>query len=154
MGASDVINYRDNPQWGDKVLALTGGRGADIVVEVGGPEHPAPIDPRLPRGRSHRADGRADRLRGDIPTVELMRKQQSPAGPDRGQPQRPAGHGTRARTIRLKPVIDSQYPLEQIAAAFEHQKAGRHFGKVCLSFDHLISTPGSSSMPSRCSSSP
>ena len=33
-----------------------------------------------------------------------------------------------------RPVIDSSYPLEQIADAFAHQKAGKHFGKVCLSF--------------------
>ena len=33
-----------------------------------------------------------------------------------------------------KPVIDSRYPLEQIAAAFAHQQSGQHFGKICLSY--------------------
>jgi NADPH:quinone reductase-like Zn-dependent oxidoreductase len=33
-----------------------------------------------------------------------------------------------------KPVIDSRYPLEQMVAAFEHQAAGRHFGKICLEY--------------------
>ena len=37
LGADAVINYQDTPQWGDAVLAATDGRGADIVVEVGGP---------------------------------------------------------------------------------------------------------------------
>jgi NADPH:quinone reductase-like Zn-dependent oxidoreductase len=37
LGASDVINYRDKPDWAADVQKLTGGRGADIVVEVGGP---------------------------------------------------------------------------------------------------------------------
>ena len=31
-----------------------------------------------------------------------------------------------------KPVIDSRYPLEHMVAAFEHQAAGRHFGKIGL----------------------
>ena len=37
LGADQVINYKDQPEWGDAVLAATDGRGADIVVEVGGP---------------------------------------------------------------------------------------------------------------------
>src|SRR6202030_4040298 len=37
MGVDDVIDTRDSPNWGDKVRALTGRRGVDRVVEVGGP---------------------------------------------------------------------------------------------------------------------
>ena len=37
LGADEVINYSDIPQWGDRVKELTGGRGVDRVVEVGGP---------------------------------------------------------------------------------------------------------------------
>ena len=32
----------------------------------------------------------------------------------------------------LKPVIDSSYPLEQLADAFRHQESQRHFDKICL----------------------
>src|SRR6202521_2276261 len=37
MGVGEVIDTRDLPEWGDKVRELTGGRGVDRVVEVGGP---------------------------------------------------------------------------------------------------------------------
>jgi alcohol dehydrogenase len=37
LGAADVVNYVDDPQWGRSVRTLTGGRGVDRVVEVGGP---------------------------------------------------------------------------------------------------------------------
>src|SRR6202049_375386 len=37
MGVGEVIDTRDSPDWGDKVRELTGGRGVDRVVEVGGP---------------------------------------------------------------------------------------------------------------------
>src|ERR1700674_4162573 len=37
MGVDEVIDTRDSPDWGDKVRELTGGRGVDRVVEVGGP---------------------------------------------------------------------------------------------------------------------
>ena len=36
LGASDGIDYRATPEWQDAVRDLTGGRGVDHVVEVGG----------------------------------------------------------------------------------------------------------------------
>jgi NADPH:quinone reductase-like Zn-dependent oxidoreductase len=36
LGADATINYRTHPQWSDEVLRLTAGRGADLVVEIGG----------------------------------------------------------------------------------------------------------------------
>ena len=38
IGAHDGINYRSNPDWSSAVLALTDGRGADHIIEVGGPQ--------------------------------------------------------------------------------------------------------------------
>jgi NADPH:quinone reductase-like Zn-dependent oxidoreductase len=37
LGASEVINYRQTPDWDEKVRQLTDGRGVDCVVEIGGP---------------------------------------------------------------------------------------------------------------------
>jgi len=36
LGARDGINYRSTPEWSKRVLELTGGHGADIIVDVGG----------------------------------------------------------------------------------------------------------------------
>jgi NADPH:quinone reductase-like Zn-dependent oxidoreductase len=36
MGAMDLINYKTTPEWADEVLKLTGGKGVDLVIEVGG----------------------------------------------------------------------------------------------------------------------
>ncbi|QIL79727.1 NAD(P)-dependent alcohol dehydrogenase [Diaphorobacter sp. HDW4A] len=134
MGASDVINYHDNPKWGDEVLKRTNGRGVDIVVEVGGPST-LPQSIRACRVGGHIAlMGVLTGFAGDIPTVELMRKQQTLQGLIVGSRQDQEDMVRALERFDWKPVIDSQYPLEQIAAAFEHQKAGKHFGKVCLSF--------------------
>src|ERR1700678_2441976 len=38
LGADETINYRKNPDWEKDVLRLTGGKGVDIVLEVGGGE--------------------------------------------------------------------------------------------------------------------
>lgn len=36
LGASELINYRTTPDWANEVLSLTGGKGADLVCDVGG----------------------------------------------------------------------------------------------------------------------
>jgi NADPH:quinone reductase-like Zn-dependent oxidoreductase len=37
LGASEVINYTETSNWDEKARELTGGRGVDCVVEIGGP---------------------------------------------------------------------------------------------------------------------
>ncbi|CNI38958.1 Zinc-binding dehydrogenase [Yersinia thracica] len=37
LGADEVINYVQHPEWNEEVLRLTAGRGVNRVVEVGGP---------------------------------------------------------------------------------------------------------------------
>jgi D-arabinose 1-dehydrogenase-like Zn-dependent alcohol dehydrogenase len=32
----------------------------------------------------------------------------------------------------VRPVIDSTFPLEGLADAYRHLKAGGHFGKICV----------------------
>ena len=36
LGADETVNYRTDPDWEKAVLALTDGRGVDLVLEVGG----------------------------------------------------------------------------------------------------------------------
>jgi NADPH:quinone reductase-like Zn-dependent oxidoreductase len=36
-GATHLINYRETPDWHEQVMRLTGGRGAEHVLDIGGP---------------------------------------------------------------------------------------------------------------------
>ena len=48
LGASEVIDYTETPNWDEKVLELTNTRGVDCVVEIGGPQRrPAPASSRI-----------------------------------------------------------------------------------------------------------
>jgi NADPH:quinone reductase-like Zn-dependent oxidoreductase len=38
--------------------------------------------------------------------------------------------------MRFKPVIDSVYPMHDLANAFRYEKAGRHFGKIVLTIQN------------------
>jgi len=37
LGASEVLNYTQTPDWDEKARELTDDRGVDCVVEIGGP---------------------------------------------------------------------------------------------------------------------
>jgi len=37
LGATHLVNYRTTPEWDEQVKRLTGGRGADLIVDLGGP---------------------------------------------------------------------------------------------------------------------
>ena len=54
LGADHVIDYKADAAWGDSARAWTGGRGVDIVIEVGGPgtfDHTS-LKPTNPHGLS------------------------------------------------------------------------------------------------------
>ncbi|OBA78394.1 hypothetical protein A9W99_24560 [Mycobacterium sp. 1164966.3] len=38
LGATHLVNYRTNPEWDVEVRRITSGRGADLVVDLGGPD--------------------------------------------------------------------------------------------------------------------
>ncbi|MEG0921873.1 MAG: NAD(P)-dependent alcohol dehydrogenase [Comamonas sp.] len=134
LGADLVINYQDTPDWGDAVLAATDGRGAHIVVEVGGPATlPQSIRACAPGGHIALI-GVLTGFAGDVPTVELMCKQQTLKGLIVGSREQQQDMVRALENFGWRPVVDSNYPLAQIADAFAHQKAGKHFGKICLEF--------------------
>lgn len=134
LGADIVINYKDTPEWGNAVLAATGGHGADIVVEVGGPGTLAQSIRAAAPGGHIALIGVLTGFAGSIPTAELMVKQLALQGLVVGSREQQQDMVRALELFGWKPMIDSSYPLERMADAFAHQAAGRHFGKVCLTY--------------------
>lgn len=134
LGADVVINYVQTPEWGDAVCAATGGHGADIVVEVGGP-NTLPQSIRACAVGGHIAlMGVLTGMAGQIPTVELMVKQQILQGLIVGNREQQQDMVRALEQWGWKPMIDRSYPLEEIAEAFRYQQSGQHFGKICLQY--------------------
>lgn len=134
LGADHVINYRTTEEWGRKVRELTGGRGADVVVEVGGP---ATLGQSITACRiaGHIAligvlTGRS----GEIPTAALMARQQRLQGLIVGSRRHQQDFVRALEATGLRPVIDRSFALGEIADAFRHEESGAHFGKICLEF--------------------
>lgn len=134
LGADHTINYKAEPEWGKKVKALTDGQGVDHVIEVGGPGTlPQSID-AVRIGGHISLIGVLTGRGGEVPTAKLMAKQARLQGLIVGSRihQQEMVRGIEASGVR--PIIDSTFKLEEIADAFRHEEAGRHFGKICLSF--------------------
>jgi len=134
LGADHTINYREESEWGKKVQELTRGRGADHVIEVGGPGTlPQSID-AVAIGGHISLIGVLTGRGGDIPTSKLMAKQARLQGLIVGSRRHQIEMILALETTGIKPVVDCSFALDRIADAFRHQESGKHFGKICLEF--------------------
>jgi NADPH:quinone reductase-like Zn-dependent oxidoreductase len=135
LGADHTINYKTTPEWGRAVQELTGGAGADFIMEVGG-------------GGTLEQSLHAIAIGGHIAIIGVV------AG--RGAPEQLVGYliGTGARLQgvfvgsrtmfeamcqaielhRIAPVVDKVYPWTEVRAALEAMQKGEHFGKIVLEF--------------------
>ncbi|MFG6178503.1 NAD(P)-dependent alcohol dehydrogenase [Halomonas sp. THAF12] len=134
LGAEHVIHYRDEPEWGRKVKELTGGAGVDHVIEVGGPGTLPQSIEAVRIGGHISLIGVLTGRGGEVPTAKLMAKQARLQGLIVGSRRHQMEMIRAIEASDLRPVIDREFALEEIAEAFRHQEAGRHFGKICLTW--------------------
>lgn len=132
MGADETINYRTTESWGDAVLDLTGGRGVDHVLEVGGPATLAQSVNAVRAGGIVHLIGALSGWAGDIPTHRFLLKQVRMQGILVGSRRHQREMVRACEETGLRPVIDTTFPLADLADAFRHELAGKHFGKICV----------------------
>lgn len=132
LGADHLINYRRDPQWAARVLEITGGRGVDHVMEVGGPDTLGRSIEACRIGGHIAFVGILTGLAGPVPTARFMLRQQRVQGLLVGSRRQQLEMLRGIDAIGLKPVIDRGFPLEGLADAFRFQQAGGHFGKICV----------------------
>jgi NADPH:quinone reductase-like Zn-dependent oxidoreductase len=132
LGADHVINYKQHENWGEVVRKLTGGRGVDHVIEVGGPGT-LPQSITACRVGGHIAlIGVLTGVAGTVPTAMMMGRHQKLQGLVVGSRQQQMEMVRAIEAAKVKPIIDRVYPLGELAAAFQHEEKGAHFGKICI----------------------
>ncbi len=141
LGATHAINYRED-DFVSEVRRITGGSGVDIVLDmVGGDYLARNIDCLAEEGRHVSiAVQRGPTAQINIANVMVRRLMLT------GSTLRPRSVAFKsmvaeeiARTVwpavgegRLRPVIDSVFPLDQAADAHRRMEAGEHVGKIVL----------------------
>ncbi len=132
LGADYLINYRKVANWGEVARELTGGRGVDHVVEVGGP---ATLNQSMLAARvgGHLSIiGILTGIGGELSVVTALIKQLRLQGLIVGNRTQQIEMIKAIDANNMKPVIDKTYPLENIVEAFRYQESNKHFGKICL----------------------
>jgi len=69
---------------------------------------------------------------GEIPTALLMAKQQRLIGLTVGSRRDQLDYIRAIDANGMKPVIDSHFPLAELAEAFRRQERGAHFSKIVV----------------------
>lgn len=136
LGLDAGLNYRTQPEWDQWVMEQTGGRGADLVVEVGG-------------AGTFTRSLRAVRMGGVVAQIGVLSESsegiQIPLLLHRQIRLCGIYVGSRAdfemmnRAIQqhnLKPVVDEVFSFDAAGKALLRMQSGLHFGKLVTSVTH------------------
>jgi NADPH:quinone reductase-like Zn-dependent oxidoreductase len=133
LGASEVTNYRTDPEWGRWASGLTGG-GVDHVVEVGGPQT---LAQSLKAVRYHgeiSLIGVLTGVSGEVPTMDVLRKHVRILGIYVGSREMFEAMNRAIALHKMRPVVDRVFGFDEAADAYRYLESGQHFGKVVIRF--------------------
>lgn len=132
LGADAVINYVENPDWHTEILELTGGRGVDKVVEIGGEKTIQQSVACTRFGGELGLVGFVSGFGGGLPPIDIMARSVILKGISIG-PRLSLERviGTLA-SGGVRPVICKRFPFADYAAAYEFMERGEHTGKVVI----------------------
>lgn len=133
LGADHTINYKTTPGWGAEALRLTGGRGVDEVVEIGGPGTMAQSIAACRVGGHISLIGVLTGISGEVPTAAIFAKNITVSGITVGSRQHQEDMIAAIEASDIRPVLDRDFPLDRLSDAFMHQASGAHFGKITVS---------------------
>jgi len=133
LGADEVINYKETPEWGKEVLAKTNNEGVDHVIEVGG-------------GGTFGESVRATKLGGHIALIGVLSgpnaseivlpriflKQIRMSGISMANKESQIAMIDYLEANKIEPIISDSFPLSKLADAFQHQIDNKHFGKISI----------------------
>ena len=131
IGVSAGVNYRDNPNWEQKVLELTDGNGVDVTIDVAGGDG---LNQSVAATKAAGIIAQVGFLTGQTAALNLMPLifRQTTI---RGIAVAPRSSFDRMNPFlekhKIKPVIDKVYSFEQAIEAFEHLARGA-FGKIVI----------------------
>jgi NADPH:quinone reductase-like Zn-dependent oxidoreductase len=132
LGAVGTVNYRTNPEWQEEVLELTGGRGVQHVLDIGGEETRLRALEALGNGGHMALLGGLTGFGGAIPVFDIFDKDARISAfhvGSRADFERMnrfmAGH-------RIRPLIDRVFDFEEAAEAFDFYENGDFMGKVVI----------------------
>ena len=130
LGADAVVNYKATPNWPKAVLELTGGDGADYVVDTAGELREAIAAVRL--GGIVAFVGLLNGMSAEVDLVALMGKSARVEAIDVGSREIFEAMNEAIEFHAMRPVVDRVFDFSELPEALNYLREARHFGKVCL----------------------
>ncbi len=131
LGADHLINYRVTPAWDEAVLKITGGRGADLVVETVGAATIVRSLNAAAVGGTVFTVGFVGGTASSIDLLPIIVKALRIVGNNTGSVADLAAAARAIAAHRIVPVIDRIFGIDDTSAAYAELGAGgRHFGKL------------------------
>lgn len=132
LGADEIINYRTTPEWQNEVVRLTGGRGVDLTLEIGGRDTLNRSAAATRMGGTIALIGGVAGFTAQLDIVPVLLGHKRLTG---------IGVGSRAmfealnRFVALsniRPVIDRAFGFGEAREACAYLEGAGHFGKVVI----------------------
>ncbi|MFZ4875572.1 zinc-dependent alcohol dehydrogenase family protein [Janthinobacterium sp. Mn2066] len=135
LGASHGINRNVTPDWEQQVLALTGGRGAEHILEMAGGQNVERSLRAVAQGGRIAVIGLLEDDRFSLSVMALVASRATITGIAVG-PRRALEDLVRAvDLLKIRPVIETSYAFDQLPQAFAHLQRGA-FGKIVVAAGH------------------
>jgi NADPH:quinone reductase-like Zn-dependent oxidoreductase len=132
LGAFGAVNYKTTPDWDKAVLPLTGGRGVDEVLEVGGKDSlPHALASLAPGGHVALIGGLGG-FGGDVPTGALLTRNISVSGLYVGSRENFEAMNAFIAAHHIKPVISKVVEFDDAKAAYDLMEADAFTGKIVI----------------------
>jgi NADPH:quinone reductase-like Zn-dependent oxidoreductase len=133
LGATHLINYRTTPQWESEVKRLTAGRGAELIVDLGGP---ATLAQSVHSARVGGTVAVIGVLSGfdvaPISVAEVMLNNLRVIGITVGSVRAHRAVCALISEVGIKPHISHVFDWEEVEQALRVMRAGEHVGKIAI----------------------
>jgi NADPH:quinone reductase-like Zn-dependent oxidoreductase len=130
LGADELINYREYPDWHAKVLDMTDGHGVDVTIETGGG---GTLEKTM---QATRVGGTISLIGvltgGSIDPTTVMRKSIRLQGVYVGSRRMFEDMNAALTLNQIHPLIDQVFEFEDAREAYHHMRAAGHFGKLVV----------------------
>lgn len=133
MGASAVVNYKEDDRWGRTLFKMTG--GIDHVLDVGGGSTFRQSVEAAKIGGHIYSFGILGSPKGEVLFTKLFFKQLQVNGIAVGSRKMQEEMIRALEVCNVKPVIDKVFGLKELGDAFRYQESGKHFGKIVVRLD-------------------
>ena len=133
LGADHTINYRTTPAWDEAVLEITGGNGADLVVETGGTQTFGRSINAAAVGATVFVIGFVTGATASADLMAIMTRAVNVQGNNTGAVSDLRDVVRAIAASKLVPVIDKTFGLDEVPQAYDYlAHGGQHFGKIAI----------------------